>query len=74
MELRAAQTEHGKSYLGVIGRDVDTIAWRVDICPVVVLIKGLLFVSFIRELNVQRQGRNPPPLRLINITTTSHLI
>lgn len=32
MRLRAAQMEHGKSYCGVIGREVDKIAQRIDIC------------------------------------------
>ena len=32
LKLRASQMEHGKSYFGVIGREVDIIAYRIDIC------------------------------------------
>lgn len=32
-QIRAAQAEHGESYRGVIGREVDIIAQRVDVCP-----------------------------------------
>ena len=39
MGVRAAQAEHGKSYLRVIDREVDRIAWRADICPALVLFK-----------------------------------
>lgn len=37
----AAQVEHSKQYLGVIVREVDKIAQRVALCPVLVL-EGLL--------------------------------
>jgi len=62
-KLGVSQVEYGKSYLGVIGRKVDIIAQRVDICPAVVfqrlIINKKRSVSFIWELNDQRQGRNP---------------
>lgn len=32
LKLRASQLEHGKAYFGVIGREVDSIAYRIDIC------------------------------------------
>lgn len=40
LELRADQLEQGKSYCGVIGREVDIIAYRIDVCPALVLIKA----------------------------------
>lgn len=33
LELRAAQMEHGKLEFGVIDKEVNIIAWRVDFCP-----------------------------------------
>ena len=61
--MRAAQAQHGQSYLRVILRAVDITAERVDICPVLVLAKTYYkyksFVSFIWELNDQRWSRTP---------------
>lgn len=52
---RAAQTEHGKFYLRVIDGDGDlSLLWLLRL---IVTVKVL---SFIWELNDQRQGRNPP--------------
>jgi hypothetical protein len=63
LELRAAQMEHGKSYCGVIGREIDIIAERVDMCPALLLTKVYYkfkgCVSFMLKLNNQRQGRSP---------------
>jgi hypothetical protein len=39
LELRAAQKKHGKAYNGAIGREINIIAERTDICPALVLIK-----------------------------------
>jgi hypothetical protein len=36
--VRVAQEEHSKLYLGVIDKEVDKIAQRVDICPALVLL------------------------------------
>jgi len=32
-----AQAEHGKQYLGVMDREAEKIAQRVDVCPALVL-------------------------------------
>lgn len=40
LEFSAAQVEHSKLELGVINGDVDIIAWWVDICPALVLVKA----------------------------------
>jgi hypothetical protein len=37
VRVRMAQGEHGKSYLGVIGRKIDIVASRVDLGTAVVL-------------------------------------
>ena len=62
MGVRVAQVQHGKSYLGVIDSEVDRIAWSVDTCPALVLFKAYYkyksFVSFIWELNDQKQDRH----------------
>lgn len=41
-----AQTEHGKSYLSIIDRNVDKIVWRVDICPDLLLIRLIHIKAF----------------------------
>lgn len=39
LELRAAQTKHGKLYNGIIDWEIDIIALRTEICPALVLIE-----------------------------------
>ena len=54
---------YGKSYFRVIGKEVDIIAERVDICPALVLVKAYhkyrSSVSLIWELDDQRQVETP---------------
>lgn len=55
MELRAAQTKHGQSFSEVLGRKIDKIAQRMDICPALVLIKAYykLKVSHVFYLGIK---------------------
>lgn len=41
-DIGVVQTEHGKSYYGVTGREADITPQRVDICPTLAIVKGLL--------------------------------
>jgi hypothetical protein len=40
LELRIAQARYDKLYNGIIGREIDIIAQRIEICPALVLIKA----------------------------------